>query len=314
MDSTTIYNHVHTRYSATARTDSPTDHVQTVARAFGYSAEDLASIPSASNLGLSCGNPLALASLKQGETVVDLGCGAGFDVFLAAKKLGDKGRAIGVDMNEVAKSPSRALLGWSLTHIQDMLAKARANASKSHTNNVSFVHSRITAINLPDESADVVISNCVINLVPDAEKHLVFKEMHRLLRPGGRLAVSDILTRKPLPGDMKRNVALYVGCVAGASSKEEYEKWLGEAGFEDVAIVDEGSDLNVWTRGEASGCCDGGEVEEKEQACCNGERKEDGGVAEDMKRDLKEMDLNEWAGEKKLLCTLFRWLTCCRIV
>jgi arsenite methyltransferase len=139
-----------------------------------------------------------------------------------------------------------------------MLIKARSNASKKKANNVSFIKSRITAIDLPSESADVAISNCVINLVPDEEKHLVFKEMHRILKPGGRVAVSDILTKKPLTEDMKQNVALYVGCIAGASRKEEYEKWLAEAGFENVAIVDADSDLNVYTSGDVdTGCCSG---------------------------------------------------------
>jgi arsenite methyltransferase len=183
-----------------------------------------------------------------------------------------------------------------------MLAKAQSNASKSGTKNVAFVKSRITSIDLPDSSADVVISNCVINLVPDGEKHLVFKEMHRLLRPGGRVAVSDILTKKPLTEEMKRNVALYVGCVAGASSKSEYEKWLKEAGFEDVVIVNAGSDLNVYTRGEGAACCsydvDGKALaEEEKQSCCGGAKNVDGGVAADMKRDLSSLDLNEWAGE-----------------
>lgn len=182
-----------------------------------------------------------------------------------------------------------------------MLAKARSNASKTQTTNVSFIKSRITSIDLPASSADVVISNCVINLVPDEEKYLVFKEMHRMLKPGGRVAVSDILTKKPLPEDMKQNVALYVGCVAGASSRTEYEMWLKEAGFEDVAIVDAGSDLNVYTSGGVNtGCCSGVEekapVEPVKQSCCGGKKQEDGGVAADMKRDLSNMDLNEWAG------------------
>jgi arsenite methyltransferase len=179
-----------------------------------------------------------------------------------------------------------------------MLIKARLNASKTQTtNNISFIHSPITSIPLPDSSADVIISNCVINLVPETEKHVVFREMHRLLKPGGRVAVSDILTKKPLPEEMKRNVALYVGCVAGASSREEYDNWLGEGGFGDVLVVHGGGDLNVWTRD--SGCCGDGkmEVEVKDQGCC-GEAKEDGGVAEDMKRDLRDLDLNEWAGKE----------------
>jgi arsenite methyltransferase len=181
-----------------------------------------------------------------------------------------------------------------------MLNKARHNALKSNLKNVDFVQSNITQINLPDGFADVVISNCVINLVPHAEKHKVFGEMHRLLKPGGRVAVSDILTRKPLPEELKRNVALYVGCIAGASSKEEYEAWLGEAGFEDVVVVDAGSDLNVYTRGEEDAGCCGGEVEEKIESmggCC-GKRETDGGVVEDMRRELRDMDLNEWAGKR----------------
>lgn len=176
-----------------------------------------------------------------------------------------------------------------------MLAKAKLNAAKTDITNTSFIKSRITSIDLPSASADVVISNCVINLVPDSEKSLVFKEMHRLLKSGGRIAVSDILTKKPLPDDMKRNFALYVGCVAGASSKEEYEKWLSEAGFEQVAIVDAQSDLNVYTRGEADDGCCGAELEK--QACCSGAKEVDNGVVGDIKRDLADVDLNEWAGE-----------------
>jgi len=187
-----------------------------------------------------------------------------------------------------------------------MLSKARSNASKTQITNVSFVKSRITTIDLPDASADVVISNCVINLVPDSEKHLVFKEIHRLLKPSGRVAVSDILTKKPLSEDMKQNVALYVGCVAGASSKEDYERWLMEAGFEDVAIVDASSDLNVYTRSEVDTECCSGVGEDKRTvkvgtaSCCGGQKEKDGGVAADMKKGLRDLDLNEWAGKCSL--------------
>lgn len=203
-----------------------------------------------------------------------------------------------------------------------MLEKARFNASKIGTTNVSFVQSRITAINLPAASADVIISNCVINLVPHEEKHLVFKEMHRILKPGGRVAISDILTKKPLPKELKTNVALYVGCVAGASSKEEYEGWLKQAGFEDVLVVDTGSDLNVYTQdGASSGCCSGvvepAKVETtKKQSCCGGQQEPDGGVTEDM-RDLSDLDLNEWAGMRTHhILQMIQWigkLTCYRI-
>jgi arsenite methyltransferase len=183
-----------------------------------------------------------------------------------------------------------------------MLHKARHNAASANIQNVEFIHSRITEVAIEDSSADVVISNCVINLVPSTEKHLVFAEMHRILRGGGRVAVSDILTKKPLPEALKKNVALYVGCVAGASSKQEYEGWLREAGFEGVVVVDAGSDLNVYTQGEGGemDCCRP-KVGEERHKCCGVGLKEDGGVAADMKKDLRDIDLNEWAG----MCAFF---------
>jgi arsenite methyltransferase len=181
-----------------------------------------------------------------------------------------------------------------------MLTKARLNASEASITNVTFVNSRITSIPLPPSSVDVIISNCVINLVPSAEKHVVFKEMQRILRPGGRVAVSDILTRKPLFEELKKNVALYVGCVAGASTKGEYEGWLREAGFGNVVVVDAGSDLNIYTRWEegTESCCrpESEGVHEKKQACYGAETRGDGGVATDMKKQLRDIDLNEWAG------------------
>jgi arsenite methyltransferase len=188
----------------------------------------------------------------------------------------------------------------------DMLAKARQNSSKSSITNVDFLFSRITDINLPSASTDVVISNCVINLVPHASKPAVFKEMHRLLKPGGRVAVSDILVKKPLTAQMQSDMALYVGCVAGASKKEEYELWLREAGFEDVLVVDAEADLNVYTQtsedGEVVGsiCC-GPVKEEKEEksggGCCGPKKEVDGGVTQDVKTNFKDVDLNEWAGK-----------------
>jgi arsenite methyltransferase len=200
-----------------------------------------------------------------------------------------------------------------------MLTKARHNAEKSSIPNVTFVSSRITSMSLPSSSADVVISNCVINLVPDAEKPLVFQEIHRLLKPGGRLAVSDILLKKEIADEMKRDMALYVGCVAGASRKEEYERWMREAGFEDVVVADAGSDLNVYVTAEGgetapASCC--GEVEnmEAEKGCCGTAslekgsgccvRKEDGGVVEDLKGNFRDVDLNELAGESCIFRSL----------
>jgi len=145
---------------------------------------------------------------------VDLGSGAGFDVFMAARKVGDTGMAIGIDMSK------------------DMLARARLNASKSSITNVRFVESKITHIDLPSYASNCVISNCVINLVPEQDKHLVFKEIFRILKPGGRVAVSDILAKKAFPDDMRASIALYVGCISGASMVKEYERYLRDAGFE----------------------------------------------------------------------------------
>ncbi|KAJ4300005.1 hypothetical protein N0V90_005253 [Kalmusia sp. IMI 367209] len=293
MDSTDVYTSVKDRYTATAMAPNNSSYSNNVAQAFGYSPSDLASIPAESNLGLSCGNPLALANLKEGETVIDLGCGAGFDCFLARRKVGPTGRVIGVDMNE------------------DMLAKARRNAEESENGDVEFLSSRITRIALEDAMADVIISNCVINLVPHEEKHLVFREIFRLLKPGGRLAVSDILTKSELPEQMKSDVALYVGCIAGASKKEEYEAWLEGAAFREIVIVDAGADLNAYTRtdeevGVDRGCCgpakpDTGELESagkiRESNECCGSNKQDGSVIDGMKTNFKDVDLNKWAGK-----------------
>ncbi|KAF3928279.1 hypothetical protein AA313_de0208655 [Arthrobotrys entomopaga] len=213
MDSKTIYQHVQTRYGAVARAGNPT-YSGAIAKAFGYSEEEINSVPRDANLGLVCGNPLAIASLRPGETVVDLGAGAGFDVFLAAKGVGENGRVIGVDINE------------------DMLAQARKNLAKSpEAKNVTFMHANITSIPLDDNIADCVISNCVINLVPGADKPAVFFEMARILKPGGRVAISDILTQKPLSLSLKTDIALYTGCIAGAAPVEDYEHFLKDAGF-----------------------------------------------------------------------------------
>jgi SAM-dependent methyltransferase len=173
-----------------------------------------------------------------------------------------------------------------------MLQKAGLNAEKSGILNVTFIHSLITSTSqVPDSTADVIISNCVINLVPDVSKHLVFTEMFRLLKPGGRVAVSDILLKKDLPEGLKNNVALLVGCVSGASKKEEYEEWLEEAGFREVVVVEAGGDLNVYKGGEEEG-----KVGASSSCCCCGSGG-DGGVAEDMRKELQDVDLNEWAGK-----------------
>ena len=196
-----------------------TDTAQDISKRVGYTDDEIGSVPEGANLGLGCGNPLALASLKKGETVLDLGSGGGFDCFLAAQKVGPTGKVIGVDM----------------TH--EMLARARANAEKSGIGNVEFRLGEIENLPVADNSVDVVISNCVINLSPDKDR--VFQEAFRALKPGGRVMVSDIVLLKPLPDVIKNSVAAYVGCVGGATLKGEYLDAIKGAGFQNVKVVKE---------------------------------------------------------------------------
>jgi len=194
---------------------------QTVSKskAVGYTDEQLGAIPDGADLGLGCGNPTALASLKEGETVLDLGSGAGFDCFLAAGKVGKNGRVIGVDMTP------------------EMLEKARENTRKGNYGNVEFRLGEIENLPVADNSVDIVISNCVINLAPDKRK--VFTEAFRVLKPGGRLMISDIVLLKELPDAIKSSVDAYTGCIAGASRKEDYLATIASAGFQDVEVVSE---------------------------------------------------------------------------
>src|SRR4030043_1269161 len=173
-----------------------TDLAQDISRNIGYTEEELKAVPEGANLGLGCGNPVALASLKEGETVLDLGSGAGFDCFLAANKVGNQGKVIGVDMTP------------------EMLDKARENARKSDYENVEFRLGEIETLPAADNSVDVIISNCVINLAPD--KGRVFKEAFRVLKPGGRLMISDIVLTKELPDAIKNSIEAYIGCLSGA--------------------------------------------------------------------------------------------------
>ena len=210
--------------------------VRTVAEAFGYSAEELLSIPEGANMGLSCGNPTATAHLKIGETVVDLGSGGGLDVFLASRQVGPSGRAIGIDMTPA------------------MVERARANAAAGEYANVEFHLAAIDCLPLPDASVDCVISNCVLNLVPD--KPAAFREIARVLKPGGRLAASDIALKGELPEAVAGSLAAYVGCIAGAIRVETYRDELLRAGFAHVEIVDTGADLSAYAKVEnQSGCC-----------------------------------------------------------
>src|SRR5688572_7395734 len=229
---------VREKYGSTARSGLSSNHdgVRAVAEAFGYSPEELSSIPAEANMGLSCGNPTATANLRPGEVVVDLGSGGGLDVFLAAKKVGPTGRAIGIDMTP------------------QMIELARKNAAKAGVANVEFHLASIDNLPLPDASVDIVISNCVINLAPDKPK--VFREIFRVLKPGGRVAVSDIALKRPLPAELAEDVMSYVGCIAGAIAIAEYDRGLKAAGFAAVQIIDSGADLNAYAQVEGqSACC-----------------------------------------------------------
>ncbi len=191
------------------------------AKSIGYSEKELKVIPDEANLALSCGNPTALAGLKKGEIVLDLGAGAGFDCFLAASKVGPKGRVIGVDMTP------------------EMIEKARDNAERNSVKNVEFRLGEIENLPLADNSVDAVISNCVINL--SADKPRVFQEIYRVLKPGGRIAVSDIALLKKLPDKIEKSMEAYVGCVAGALLVEDYRKIVAATGMRNVKVTVKGS-------------------------------------------------------------------------
>ncbi len=270
-------------YAQTARSglSSENGNVHAVAEAFGYTAEELAAIPAEANMGLSCGNPIALANLKPGEVVVDLGSGGGIDVFLAAQKVGPTGRAIGIDMTP------------------DMIVLAQRNAQhgpegKPYTN-VDFKLGTIDRLPLPDHSVDVIISNCVINLAPD--KPAVFAEMFRVLKPGGRVAVSDIVLKHQLPSELAENVAALVGCIAGAIPVSDFENGLKGAGFRDVALIDSGADLTAYGKVEGqAACCAPPSDDAVGQTCCT--------PAKPMHRDLAELfsryDVNQYAASMKI--------------
>ncbi|TMQ30160.1 MAG: arsenite methyltransferase [Planctomycetota bacterium] len=266
---------VQAKYGAVARSSlsSESQGVRAVAQAFGYSPEELASIPAEANMGLSCGNPTAFASLRPGETVVDLGSGGGLDVFLAAAKVGPTGKAIGIDMTP------------------EMVERARQSAKKHGLQNVEFHLSTIDKLPLPEASVDCVISNCVINLAPD--KAAVFRDILRVLKPGGRVAVSDIALKKELPGELAQDLLAYVGCIAGAISISDYEQSLIDAGFETVQIVDTGKDLNAYSQIEnQSGCCSSAGTN-----CCS---PVDADVHESLADLLRRYDVNEYAASVQI--------------
>lgn len=229
MKEESVKKEVRKRYAKVAKTSgsccassisccsAPTN--KQVSRLVGYSEEEMNSVPEGANLGLGCGNPTALASLKLGERVLDLGSGAGFDCFLAAKKIGSQGKVIGVDMTP------------------EMLDKARANAKKGNYTNVEFRLGEIENLPVADSSVDVIISNCVINLAPNKKR--VFEEAFRVLAPNGRLMVSDIVLLKALPESIRENVEAYSGCIAGAEIKDRYLDLIQKAGFREVKVLEE---------------------------------------------------------------------------
>ncbi|KAK9387251.1 S-adenosyl-L-methionine-dependent methyltransferase [Lipomyces mesembrius] len=257
MDAANVYRHVQEHYGEIAKNTALANlsdkYQEKVATAFGYTLQDIRSIPGNANLGVSCGNPLATANVKTGETVIDLGCGGGIDVLLSAAKVGPDGRAVGIDMTK------------------DMLDLARRNADKAGVFNASFIEASITSIPLDSSVADCIVSNCVINLVPKADKPLVFLEIFRLLKPGGRVAISDILAKKELPSEVREDLSLYVGCIAGAS----------------VAILNSNSDLNIYKELRQA---EKNDSEVSSASCC-------GSLTGELQGRAKSMfDFNEWAG------------------
>jgi arsenite methyltransferase len=230
MDKEEIRKTVRDSYGKIAKQDSSccaprksccggTDSAQNIGKKIGYSEEELKAVPEGANLGLGCGNPIALASLKEGDVVLDLGSGAGFDCFLAASQVGKMGKVIGVDMTA------------------EMLERARENARKGNYDNVEFRLGEIENLPVGDRQVDVIISNCVINLSPNKKR--VFEEAFRVLRPGGNLMVSDIVLLKELPAEIRNSVAAFVGCVAGAVTKKEYLETIQAAGFEETKVLGE---------------------------------------------------------------------------
>jgi arsenite methyltransferase len=250
MSDETIRKAVRERYgqrakdgaSCCAKSRSCCGTQDSVSRAIGYSEEDLGAVPEGADLGLGCGNPIALASLKEGETVLDLGSGAGIDCFLAAQAVGPSGHAIGVDMTA------------------EMVDRARENARTNGIENIEFRLGEIEHLPVADRSVDVVISNCVVNLSPD--KPQVFREAFRALKPGGRMFLSDIVLLNPLPEGVRKSIEAYVGCVAGASMKADYLAAIEAAGFRDVEVLKEvAADSAFSDDDEAKIVVDGKEVE-----------------------------------------------------
>jgi arsenite methyltransferase len=298
--SESITKAVQSQYASLAGSglSSNNEGVKAVAEAFGYTADELLAIPAEANMGVSCGNPTALANIRPGEVVVDLGCGGGMDIFLAAKKVGPTGKAIGIDMTS------------------QMLELARRNSIKAGGGkplaNVEFHLAGIEKLPLPDASVDCVISNCVLNLVPD--KSAAFREIFRVLKPGGRLAASDIALKKTLPPAVAQNIMAYVGCIAGAILIKDYQRSLAEAGFDQVQIVDSGAGLSAYEKVENQASCCSSPAPAPQASCCSAPAPASAslpvassccsGKPQDVHTGLRELisqyDVNEYAASVKV--------------
>lgn len=255
--------------------------VARVAQAFGYTPAELAAVPTEANLGLSCGNPTAFASLRPGEVVVDLGCGGGMDLLLAARWVGAGGRVIGIDMTP------------------EMVELARRNIARAGVANVQVAQATIDRLPLCDASVDCVISNCVINLAPD--KEAVFREIARVLRPGGRLAVSDIALKQALPAELAADLGAYIGCIAGAISIEAYQQGLERAGLVDVAVIDTGADLNAYAwAGDQAACCAPSAGSMPAEPGCGGASVQDGRVHARLAVLLRRYNVNDYAASVRV--------------
>lgn len=265
---------------ATGQLSNDEASVRAIATSFGYTESELSSLPSQANMGLSCGNPLALAALRAGEVVVDLGCGGGLDVFLAAQRVGSTGRVIGVDMTAA------------------MLQRARDGQRQLGLTNVEFLEANLVDLPIPSEFVDCVISNCVINLVPDKAK--AFREILRILKPGGRIALSDIALKQTLPSHVQQSLEAYVGCISGAILIADYARLLREAGFESIVISESGSDLNVYAQaggGSTNACCGSGCDPAPDDASGSDSA---GGLHAALARVLESFDANEFAASVRV--------------
>ncbi|KAJ7681324.1 S-adenosyl-L-methionine-dependent methyltransferase, partial [Mycena rosella] len=267
-----LVERVNEAYSSIAKAGAAPTYASEVAQSFGYTREQLESIPKNSHMGLGCGNPTVTATLKPGETVLDLGSGGGIDIFLAASKIGLEGKAIGLDMSA------------------DMIKRARANARMRglFPPNVSFVQCSLTdTLPIESNSIDCVLSNCVINLLPQSGKNHIFKEIYRVLKPGGRLVFDDIIAKVELPSVIRDNMKHYISCIGGAIQVHEYNEIMKSAGFKDSMFVDSVADLNIYLMAADAGPAPA--------ACCGSNS-----INTETSVETADIDLNQWTASYQI--------------